>query len=328
MPKLTIVVPHYKEPFEDCQFLFDTIATQHGIDFADITVMVVNDGNDVVWGDEVFAPYGYHIDYIVKEHGGLSHTRNYGLDHAETEYVMFCDCDDGFLNNYGLHLVFSAMQEGFDFLHSTFIEEQKPADGSWSINRRSKDLVFVHGKVYRTQFLRDKGIRFDTRLWFSEDSVFNKIAYHEAGERVKYIDTPFYLWAWHDNSTVRKDAENLIVKNYDQVMLMRTLVCERLKERGFMEEFYDSVCQTIMDSFYDFSEPAFLKPANKPFVVKAEKEFKKFYQKFSKAFFECKSDRIATQMMQARLRAYNAGLQMERTDLKTWLKHIKNDVKL
>ena len=88
------------------------------------------------------------------------------------------------------------------------------------------------------------------------------------------------------------------------------------------------VYPTIMDSFYDFSEPAFLKPANKPFVAKAEKEFKKFYQKFSKAFFECKSDRIATQMMQARLRAFNAGLQMERTDLKTWLKHIKNDVKI
>ena len=328
MPKLTIVVPHYKEPFESCHFLFDSIATQHGINFDDICVMVVNDGDAVVWDESVFAPYDFHIDYVVREHAGLSETRNYGIDHAETEYIMFCDCDDMFLNNYALHLVLGAIQEGFDFFHSVFIEEQPNDSGGWDIHRRDRDLVFVHGKCYRRKFLVDKGIRFSPDLYLNEDSAFNKIAYHEAGDNVKYVETPLYLWCWNKDSTVRKDREDFILKTYDQVMLMRTKICEQLEERGFIDEFFDSVCQTVLDSYYDFMEPSFTKPSNKPLVAKAQKEFKRFYRKFSKSFMECDSDRIGRQMMQARLRAYNAGLRMETTDLKSWLKHIKNDVKI
>ena len=215
--KLTIVVPHYKEPWEVCKFLFDSIQIQHGVDFNDFEVLMVNDGDEVVFDKEVFAPYTFDIRYEVKEHGGLSDTRNYGIDHAESEYIMFCDCDDGFLNNYGIHLVLGAIQEGFDFLYSSFVEEQPNGEGGWSICRRDHNLVFVHGKCYRRQFLIDKKIRFDTEMWFSEDSIFNKIAYHEADER-KEINTPFYLWAWHDNSTVRKDRETLVLREYEQVI--------------------------------------------------------------------------------------------------------------
>ena len=325
--KLTLVVPHYKEPFEDCKFLFDSIQLQHGIDFNDFDVLVVNDGDAVVWDKEVFAPYTYEINYVVKPHGGLSDTRNYGIDHGDSEYIMFCDCDDGFLNNYGIHLVLGAIQEGFDFFYSSFIEEQPNGEGGWVIHRRDHNLVFVHGKCYRRQFLKDKNIRFDTEMYFSEDSIFNKIAYHEADER-KEINTPFYLWAWHDNSTVRKDRDTLILREYGQVMKMRTKVCEQLEERGFIDEYFDSVCKTFFDSYYDFQEPLFQKPEHKDKVRAAEKEFRKFYKKYIKSFMECDSERIRKAMAGSRIMAYDSGLIMETTDFKSWLKHIKNDVKI
>lgn len=324
--KLTIVVPHYKEPWEVCKFLFDSIQIQHGVDFNDFEVLMVNDGDEVVFDKEVFAPYTFDIRYEVKEHGGLSDTRNYGIDHAESEYIMFCDCDDGFLNNYGIHLVLGAIQEGFDFLYSSFVEEQPNGEGGWSICRRDHNLVFVHGKCYRRQFLIDKKIRFDTEMWFSEDSIFNKIAYHEADER-KEINTPFYLWAWHDNSTVRKDRETLILREYEQVMKMRDKICEQLEKRGFIDEYFDSVCQTFFDTYYDFNEPLFQKPEYKAWRDAAERSFRKFYKKYSKSFYECDSERLRKSMAQARIRAYENGLIMESEDFKTWIKHIKNDVK-
>jgi glycosyltransferase involved in cell wall biosynthesis len=324
--KLCIVVPHYKEPWDVCKFLFDSIELQHGIDFSDFNVLVVNDGEDCVLDRSVFDRYSYEIKYAVKPHGGLSDTRNYGIDHADSEYVMFCDCDDGFLSNYGLHLVFGAIQEGFDLLNSAFIEEQ-PLNGSWKIFRRDKNLVFVHGKCYRRKFLLDKKIRFDKDLHFSEDSVFNKIAYHEAG-KYKYIETPFYLWVWREGSTVRKDRETLVLRKYDQVMLMRTRICEQLAARGVKEEYMDSVCKTIADSYYDFNEPVFIKAGHEKLMQAAEREFKKFYRQFSRDFMSCDSDRIAKALMEGRLMAYDNGMKMERIDFKSWLKHIKNEVKL
>ena len=326
MSKLTIVVPHYKEPWEVCKFLFDSIELQHGIDFNDFDVLVVNDGDAVVLDKTLFEQYSYRIDYVIKPWSGLSETRNYGIDHGDSEYVMFCDCDDGFLNNYGLHLVLGAIQEGFDFMHSVFIEEQPKEDGGWAIFRREKDLVFVHGKAYKRQFLKDKGLRFDPEMHLNEDSIFNKIAYHEAGDNVKYIQTPFYLWTWHGDSTVRKNREDIIIRTYEQVMKMRIKVCEQLHERGFIDEFFNMVCRTVADSYYDFNEPVFIDHKGDEMWVAAEKQFKKFWKKYSKDYFECDSDRIGQAMMEARLRAYNAGLKIEWITLKDWLKHIKNDV--
>jgi hypothetical protein len=42
----------------------------------------------------------------------------------------------------------------------------------------------------------------------------------------------------------------------------------------------------------------------------------------------CDSDRIAKALMEGRLMAYDNGMKMERIDFKSWLKHIKNEVKL
>ena len=326
MKRLTLVVPHYKEPWDVCKFLFDSIELQHGIDKSEFDVLVVNDGEDGVLDKSVFDKYSYDIQYVIQPHGGISATRNYGIDHADGEYIMFCDCDDGFLSNYGLHLVFGAIQEGFDMLNSSFVEEARK-DGGWKIFRRDKNIVFIHGKCYRRQFLIDKKIRFDTSLWFSEDSVFNKIAYHEAGT-YKYIETPFYLWTWRQDSTVRKNAETLVLREYAQVMLMRTRICEELRVRGFEGEFLDSICKTIADSYYDFNEPQFIKAGHEKLVQAAEREFKKFYRKFSRDFMTCDSERIGKALMECRMAAYEAGLRMERIDFKSWLKHIKNDVKL
>ena len=108
--------------------------------------------------------------------------------------------------------------------------------------------MFIHGKVYRRQFLLDKNIRFDTEMWFSEDSIFNKIAFCEA-EVKKEVNTPFYLWAWREGSTVRQNRETLILREYGQVMKMRTKTCEQLEQRGFIDEFFDTVCKTFFDSY-------------------------------------------------------------------------------
>ena len=110
-------------------------------------------------------------------------------------------------------------------------------------------------------------------------------------------------------------------------MKMRDKVCEQLEKRGFIDEYFDSVCQTFFDTYYDFNEPLFQKPEYKAWRNAAERSFRKFYKKYSKSFYECDSERLRKSMAQARIRAYENGLIMESEDFKTWIKHIKNDVK-
>lgn len=326
MAKLTLITTHYQESMETCRFLFDSLDIQHGIDKSDFNVLVINDGEVRALTREDIGDRTYQVDVVTIPHGGVSKARNYGIEHANGEYVMFCDCDDGFVSNYGLHLVLSAINEGFDILNSSFIEES-PKDGGWRIFRHDKDKVFIHGKAYRRQFLLDKKIRFSTELYFCEDSLFNQEVFALA-EKQKYIETPFYLWAWNKDSTVRVDRENIVIRKYDQIILMRTLTCRMFKAHSLTDKYKEAICSAIADCYCDFNEPLFIKPGNKPLREKAEKEFKKFYREFSHDFMQCDSELIGKALLEARIRAFENGYRVEQTDYKSWLKHIKNDVSL
>lgn len=325
--RLDIVVPHYKEPWEVCKYLFDSIALQRGISFDNIRVIVVNDG-DCLLDAENFNGYPYKIDYRVKEHGGVSAARNYGLDQSDADYVMFCDIDDGFLNNYGLHLVFSAMQEGFDYLVSNFVEETFSADNTMTIIRHDNDFTFMHGKVYRREFLVENDLRFDPAMTLHEDGYFNTVSLIVAKKigKIKTIETPFYLWRWNDNSVVRSNREDFVLRTYENVMQTRIGACQQIRERGYLDELKIAVCMTVLNSYYDFQKTSYHTAKNKAHLKKAERAFKGFWDKFGKVFKDCTNLEIAEIARSARENAVKNGMLMERQDLRSWLKHIGNEV--
>lgn len=325
---LDIIVPRYKEPWELCKYLFDTIATQRGICFENIRVLVVNDGKENVLDKSLFDKYPYRIDYAVKDHGGVSAARNYGLDHSTADYIMFCDADDGFLSNYGLHLVFSAMQEGADYIVSNFVEETYTAENAPTIIRHDNDFTFMHGKAYKRSFLKENNLRFDDRMTLHEDGCFNTVALVEAKKHgiIKTIDTPFYLWRWNDNSTVRSNREDFVLRTYTNVMQTRIGACEQIKNRGYEDELKTSVCMTVLNSYYDFQKPSYYVKKNEEYLKIAEKAFKKFWNRFKKVFYDCTNLEIAKIAQAARDNACKNGMLMEREDLRTWIRHIEKEV--
>lgn len=325
---LDIVVPHYKEPWEVVHYLFDTLATQRGFDFNDLRVLVVNDG-DCLLDEKHFDGYPYRIEYLVKEHGGISAARNYGLDHSDADYIMFCDCDDGFLNNYGLHLIKASMEEGFDFCCSNFVEETKDDSGKQVIVRHDKDMTFMHGKVYRRQFLVDNDLRFDPAMTIHEDGYFNMLVFvvvKNKGKQ-KYIDTPFYLWRWNDNSTVRSVKEDFVLKTYANVIQTRIGLCEQLKARGYIDEFRTSVCMTVMNCYYDHQKPSYHQAKNAKYLRKSEHEVKKFFDMYGAVFNDLTNGEIAEVANNARANAYKNGLLLEEQTLKEFIRHIQTEVK-
>lgn len=335
MKKLDIIVPHYKEPWDFCKYLFDTIAIQRGMLFDNVRVIMVNDGKQAdsnLTAKDLSAierDYPFQTDVYFKPHEGVSAARNYGLKQSDADYVMFCDADDGFLNSYSLHLVFAAMQEGFDYLISNFVEETFDENSNPMIVNHDQDLTFMHGKVYRRQFLVDHSLRFDEAMTLHEDGYFNMLVYtvaqHEG--RIKTIGTPIYLWRWNDESVVRNDRKDFVLRTYESVMQTRIGLCDELKSRGYEEDYRTAVCMTVMNSYYDFQKPRYHVPENAKYVKIAEKAFRQFWMKFNRTFYDLTNAKVCEVAQVARSNAVKNGMLIEQQDLKSFLKHIEYEVK-
>ena len=324
--KLQIIITHYTEPWETCFYLLNSIAMQRNVPWEEIGVMIVNDGDDPTLDDVDWSAYPYQVQYLKKPHGGISAARNYGLDHSEAEYIMWCDCDDGFLNNYALHMLCSAIAEGFDYLVGAFAEEAISTDNKTiALVGHQLDMTFVHGKVYRREFLNKFNLRFDESMTIHEDGYFNGLVYSTVKvEKAKFkkIETPFYLWCWNENSVVRSNREDFVLKTYEKLMEVRTGLCRELKKRGYEDEYNLAVMLTILNAYYDFQKPRYWLSKNEKYKRNAEKAFFKFFKEFKRTFYDQTNETISETAKAARETACRNGMLMEREDLKTFLRRI------
>ena len=93
MPKVSVIVPVYnvEKYLDKC---LDSLVNQT---LEDIEIIVVNDGtkdNSQSIIDKYKKKYSKKIKSYIKENGGLSSARNYGLKYAKGNYIAFVDSDD------------------------------------------------------------------------------------------------------------------------------------------------------------------------------------------------------------------------------------------
>ena len=325
---LDIIVPHYHEPWSLCKPLFDSIAIQCGIKFEDISVIVVNDGDDVVFPNGTFLQYPYRVEYIVKEHTGLSSTRNRGLDESDADYVMFCDSDDQFLNCLALKMIWLEMEKGKNIINPIFLEE------SWDANKgemvyitHKSDATFIHGKCYRRALLTEHDIRYPDGLNLHEDGYFNSLAICCGQDAIVEINTPLYLWKWNGNSTVRNEPY-FVVRTYDKLCEVWSRGIKWLKEHGYEKEYRHVVCKAVICSYYNFQSYQFMIPQNAKLRRAAEKAFRKLYMEIQKDFLSCSNEMISRFTEVLRDEAIKGkGFYYELITLNDWLKHIEYEVK-
>ena len=90
--KITIIIPVYKVE----QYLDKCVESVVGQTYKNLEIILVDDGsqdNCPHMCDE-WAKKDKRIKVIHKENGGLSDARNFGIDQATGEYLMFVDSDD------------------------------------------------------------------------------------------------------------------------------------------------------------------------------------------------------------------------------------------
>ena len=114
-----------------------------------------------------------------------------------------------------------------------------------------RNLVFIHGKVYRREFLLEHDLWFDTALKFNEDSCFNAIAntivdYRRTGQ-IKTLCPP-YIWCYREGSATTSP------ENQGQALLglyeRNKRVCEAFRKRMPYDRYCAMVARTIWDTYY------------------------------------------------------------------------------
>lgn len=254
---LEIIMPHYNEPWEDGEKFFDMLDLQRGVDFSQIKVTIVNDGEEYRLPDKYFRHRPYAVKQICIEHGGVSAARNAGIRQSDAKWICFCDFDDMFSNVYALRDVMNVLDtEDYDLLWGDFYAEDKLKDGSMRLHVRGENLVFIHAKFYRRSFLIDNDLWFDTALSFNEDSAFNSVLntildYHRMG-KIETL-TPIYVWSFRENSstTLPGNRNKALIGLFER----NKRVCEAFKERMPYDRYCAMVARTIMDGYYSLNMP-------------------------------------------------------------------------
>jgi len=207
MSRLQLLMTQYNETEDVSKAMLDSIEIQRNIDLQnDIEVFIGNDGSETKLSKEFLEKYSFPIKYFSFPHSGVAGCRKYLFDQSTSEYVMFCDIDDMFLNSLALSIILKTINTGFDSLICDYMVEIKKKDQSLTYTIAKKDGVQVHGKVYRRQFLLDNKIQWHPELHEHQDSPFNCLAL-SLSKDTKYIDIPLYTWRNNKDSISRKNGE-------------------------------------------------------------------------------------------------------------------------
>ena len=94
--KVSFILPVYNVE----KYLYECVESILAQTYCDFEILLVDDGspdNCPALCDE-WARVDNRIKALHKPNGGLSDARNYGLDHAQGDYVIFVDSDDFWVN--------------------------------------------------------------------------------------------------------------------------------------------------------------------------------------------------------------------------------------
>jgi glycosyltransferase involved in cell wall biosynthesis len=245
--KIQFLVPQYKENEETISFLLDSLERQLHIDKKDMGVIICSDGGEYVLDQTFLDKYSYDIQYVICEHRGVSATRNSALILSDAEYVMFCDADDGFVSSIGVYSLVRSldMNPQSEMLSCKFFIEEN-INGVPEFVIGDHNNTFIHGKVFRREFLISKELFFDERLKIHEDSYFCNVINFFATNK-SYNNNAFYCWRKNPNSVSNQDY--YLVKTMWRLLLTNNSLVNMMKSINISKE---NISETVVDVILQF----------------------------------------------------------------------------
>ena len=232
--KVSIIVPVYNVERYLAKCL-DSLISQT---LEEIEIIIVNDGspdNSQHIIDDYANRYPYKIRSFIKQNGGLSDARNYGIQQSLGEYIGFVDSDDYVDSNYCKKMYDKAVQTnsqvvicGITHLHlGHFTNTLYPPDLFDKSVRHSPGILeyansFAWNKLYLRSFWMQNAFSFPKHQWFEDSALIYNVML--LANKVTCVNCPLYYY--------RHDRDDSITTTVD------TRIFDVLKSCSSIVHFY------------------------------------------------------------------------------------------
>ena len=245
MPKVSVIVPVYnvEKYLEKC---LDTLVNQT---LEDIEIIVVNDGtpdNSQQIIDKYVSNYPEKVKSYIKENGGLSSARNFGLRMATGEYISFVDSDD-YVELDMMEKLYKKTEEfKYDVVCSdvNIIYPDKEVEAKSNIESDNKKLSLkdkkniilnaypvAWNKIYRREIISGK-LLFEKGIWFEDVLFLYKLA--PSINSIAKVDYKLYNYLQREGAITYTFNEKL----YDLNKILKILI-DYYKKENIYDEYED-----------------------------------------------------------------------------------------
>lgn len=222
-PLVSVIIPVYNTGKETAK-LVDFFL---GI-YENIEMVIVDDGST----DDSFKilkeKENNRVHVYTKKNGGASSARNFGIEKATGEYILFMDSDDEVKKSYVKKLVAAITKEGVDLamagklyrrlatgrekaLFTNPADPQRPGETFKTYILRLLNLdgriYAVNDKIFRADIIKQNHLKFDEKEAFGEDTRFILDYLSNIDGRIEFIYEPLYIYNFGtETSTVAKSS--------------------------------------------------------------------------------------------------------------------------
>ena len=251
---LTVIVPVYQVKESYLRRCIESLLAQEGDAFR---VLLVDDGSPDQCGGicDAYAEADARVSVIHQENQGVSAARNAGIRAARTGWISFVDADDWVEEDYFRTLteLVTGPADRADIVLFEYSREYRKSRSEESLGfgagyvdgdrfreiRRKAIYKVVHNgksnpftviaawnKVYRTEFLREKGIEFARGVRKGEDLLFNVDALYSA-DRLYYLPRLLYRYRYQAESRTNRYDPDIVKMTETELLGLQRAVEKR-----------------------------------------------------------------------------------------------------
>ena len=243
MIKVSVIVPVYKVPLEYLRACLDSLTAQT---MQECEFIIVSDGApeaECSICDE-YTSKDARFKFFKQEHAGVSAARNFGIEQAQGEYIIFVDADD-WIKSETSEITYTFAKDNnsdivlFDYIpignspykQSSYNDKSVSNLSLNAINDILKETIFLTNDKYvgavstmcklvkRDLFIL-KSILFPKEVSIAEDRVVSYLLFKEAS-RISYLNKSFYIYNINQTSASNKFNANVLPQTISYLYAIR-----------------------------------------------------------------------------------------------------------
>ena len=269
-PKISVIVPMYKVE----KYITRCMESVKNQTFTDFEVLIINDGSPDKSAEIAgkFAKEDERFTLFHKINGGLSDARNYGLERAKGEYVVFIDSDDCIHKEYLQVLYDECVKNGADISYCSFYNSflmskivlpsfSRIKSGVFDTEKALNMLIsdkylhsFAWNKMYKKSLFTDNHIIYP-KIYFEDVATSPRVFFH--ANRVSVTSRPLYYYERRGGSIMStmdmKKVNHLLLS----ILFIKNYVClnnaydkykhsiDRISKKMYMINWYSIINEHI-----------------------------------------------------------------------------------